>query len=230
MSDEQAKAVKEVAKSTGKAIDTVQSAGRFLTEILGGAMREVGGIGLEKAQFWRYRNQITIIDKIQAIHQKRQIEGKATPMPPAFALQALDAIALESENEIQDLWAGLIANATDPNTRIRIRKVFLEVLRGLEPLDARIMDYLCKPGHDKRYSFQTGAKLNAEELASKIEADCEEVKISLQTLARYGCIIDSWENTLDRLDYGYAGFRVSNPSSNFRLSHLGKELVKATQS
>lgn len=230
MSDEEAKAVQEVAKATGKSVDLVRSTGKFLGQVLSDSMREVGGIVWDKAQYWRFLNQISIIDKVQKIRESRGIAGKPVPMPPAFALQVLDAISLESEDQIQDLWAALIANASDPTTRIRIRKVFLEILRGFEPLDAKILDYLSDPGHDNRYSFQTGAKLNAEEVASGVSADAEEVKISIQTLARYGCVIDGWEHSLESIDSGYSGFRVNNPASNFRLSHLGKELIKATQS
>ena len=228
MTDEQAKAIQEVAKATGKSIDVIGSTGAFLNQVLGNPLREFGGIIWDQAKYWRYRNQIAIFDKVQAIQEKRDSGGKTVPIPPAFAMQVLDAVSIESEDEIQILWAGLIANATDPSLRLRIRKVFIDVLRGLEPLDARIMEFLSTSGLDERYGFQTGAKLNAEELASRIGADLQEVKISVQTLARFGCVIDSWEHTPESLDSGYSGFRVNNPSSNFRLSHLGKELVSAT--
>lgn len=230
MSDEEAKAIQEVAKATGKSVDLVRSTGRFLNDVFGEPIREFGGVLGDWAQYYRYRNRINIIDKVQAIRDKRSAIGKPVPIPPEFTLPVLEGISLESENRIQDLWAGLIANATDPIKSFRIRKVFLEILRGLEPLDARIMAYLANPELDQRYGFQTDGRLNAEELASNLEGDPEEVKLSVQTLARFGCVIDAWENTLERLDSGYSGFRVNNPASNFRLSHLGRELVKATKS
>ena len=64
MSDEEAKAVQEVAKATGKSVDLVRSTGKFLDQVLGGSIREVGGIVWDKAQYWRFLNQISIIDKV----------------------------------------------------------------------------------------------------------------------------------------------------------------------
>jgi hypothetical protein len=34
------------------------------------------------------------------------------------------------------MWAGLIANASDPNNRLNLKRVFSDVLGPLEPLDA----------------------------------------------------------------------------------------------
>ena len=55
--------------------------------------------------------------------------------------------------------------------------------------------------------------------------DREEVGTSLQNLFRLGCIIDSWPESMESLDKGYAGFRVNNPASNFRVSDLGRKLL-----
>jgi Abortive infection alpha len=221
--------IKEIAKATGKSVDLIRSAGKFLDGIFGDTLRQVGGIPADWARYYRAVNSLRIADKVKAILDERQISGKPIPLSLQHALPLLDGASLESEDEIQNLWAALIANATDPNRALRIKKVYIEILRGLEPLDARIMEFLFNPGMDQKYSLSTGTTLNAEELAVGVQADVEDVKISLQTLARYSCAIDAWENTLESLDAGYSGFRVNNPKSNFRLSHLGMLLVLATR-
>ena len=91
------------------------------------------------------------------------------------------------------------------------------------------MLFLTDPTLDARYTVLTGATLNAEVISEGLEVDIKEVKISLQTLARYHCVIDAWEGTLQGLDMGYGGFRVDSPKSNFRLSNLGLELMGATR-
>ena len=229
MLDEEAKAVQEVAKATGKTIDVVRSTGGFLDDVFGDSLRHFGGALADWLRYVRYTILLTIMDKVREIHRERALQGKPLPVPPQFALPLLDGASLEAEPTVQDLWAGLIANATDPTRALRIKKVFIEILRGLEPLDARVLECLDDPNLDDRYGIMTGATFNAAEIASRLNADDEEVKISLQTLARFGCVIDSWENTLASLDRGYSGFRVNNPKSNFRLSHLGKQLIAATK-
>jgi hypothetical protein len=87
--------------------------------------------------------------------------------------------------------------------------------------------FLSDTSLDERYTIMTGATVNAEVIAREVSVDAEDVKVSLQTLARYQCVINSWEGTLHGLDFGYSGLRVDNPQSNFRLSHLGKELMRA---
>lgn len=229
MLDEEAKAAQEVAKAAGKAIDAARSGGGFLDDVFGESLRHFGGAIADWVRYFRYKNLLTVMDKVRAVHQSRAIEGKVLPIPPQFALPLLDGASLETEPNVQELWAGLIANATDPVRALRLKKVFVEILRGLEPLDANILECLSDSTLEERYSIMTGGAFNCEVIATSLGADIEEVKISLQTLARYGCVIDSWENSLENLDRGYSGFRVNNPASNFRLSHLGAQLLAATQ-
>ena len=229
MLDEEAKALQEVAKATGKTVDLAQATGELLYDIFGESLHQFGGIVSDWMRYFRYRNLLVVTDKVKDIHTSRSILGKAVPIPPEYVLPLLDGVSLEAEGSVQDMWAGLIANATDPSSEYRIKKVFIEILRGLEPLDARTLECLGDPALDEKYSILTGATFNADTIASCLDADETEIKLSLQTLARYGCVIDSWENTLEGIDMGYSGFRVNNPNSNFRLSHLGKQLLAATK-
>ena len=228
MLDEEAKAVQEVAKATGKGIDMVASAGGALRNLLGDSLEQLGGIVSDWARYYRYKNLLEVMDKFSRIAAERRTAGKATPLPPQFALPLLEGASLESEDEVQELWAGLLANAADPARPIGLKKVYVEILRGLQPLDVRLLQALSRPDLDADYGIHNGATLNAEALAAIVEADVEDTQISLQTLARYGCVLDSWQNTMQGLDTGYAGFRVNKPGSNFRLSHLGIRLVSAT--
>jgi hypothetical protein len=229
MLDEEARAVQEVAKVTGKAIDLVRSAGGLLDDVFGETLRQLGGTAADWSRYFRLRNFLFVADKAKAVLDSRQLTGKVLSIPPQFALPLLEGASLETEAEIQQLWAGLIANAIDPDCALRIKKVFLEILRGLEPLDARIMEFLSSATLEDHYTILTGATLNVDVLTTRLQADPEELKVSLQTLARYGCVIDAWESTLVGLDTGYSGFRVDNPKSNFRLSHLGRQLLMATR-
>lgn len=229
MLDEEAKAVQEVAKTTGKAIDLFCSAGGFLDDVFGDSLRQFGGVISDRFRYVRYRHLLSIVDKVQQIHGRRAVDGKWLPVPPQFVLPLLDGASSEAEPTVQDLWAGLIANATDPTRALHIKKVFLEILRGLEPLDAKLLECLNDPNLNDTHGIMTGATFNAVEIASRLNANVQDVMISLQTLARFGCVIDSWGNTLESLDWGYSGFRVDNPKSNFRLSHLGKRLLAVTK-
>jgi len=229
MSDEESRVVTEVAGVTGKTIDAVRALSGFLNDVFGDAFREFGGTVADWARYLRYRNTLLILDKVKATLARRSAIGKTLTIPPRISLPLLEGASLEFEEDIQALWAGLIANTIDPMRAIKPTKVFIEILRGLEPLDARVLQFLADPKLDQVYNILTRATVNVDVIASGLNAEPEDVKIALQTLARYQCVVDAWEQTLESLDYGGQGFQVENPKSNFRPSHLGKRLLAATR-
>ena len=225
--DEEAKAAQEIAKTSGKAVDAVRSTGAAIYEVFGDALREYGGTLADNVRLYRYRNALRIADEVRVLHKQRGIDTPVT-LPPSAVLPLLEGASLEADEGVARLWANLIANATDPGRAQRPAKVFIEILRGLEPLDAKLLSLLAEPHILERYPMGSESVLNLGELAARLLASEVEVKLSLQTLARYGCVLDNWQQTYDDLDHGQAGFRVNNPKSNFRLSDLGRQLVEAT--
>lgn len=199
-----------------------------MDRIFGETMNQFAGGLADWATYWRHKNFLAIADKVETLHAARKLAGKPIPLPVQFALPILDAASLETEEDVQDLWAGLIANAGDPSKAYKPKKVFLETLRGMQGLDALILKTLADDALLEKHSLISGSLLNAGVLATEIGADLLEVQISLQSLARLGCVIDTWSETIDGMDTGYSGFRVNNPKSNFRLSHLGVQLLLVT--
>lgn len=223
--EEEAKAVQEVAKTARKGLEVTEKFGNFLGKVMGQGFAHLGAAFSDWAQAYRYENLLKLMDKIDSIHKERKIEGKAIPMLPKHAIPILEQASLEDNDDVRLLWAGLIANATDPNKRFEIRKLYIEIISSLDPIDVYILNYLSDESLDEKYGMLTGENLNAELISENIKKNMEDIKISLSNLFRHGLIIDSWEQTLDSLDRGYSGFRVNNPKSNFRLSHLGRKLI-----
>ena len=221
------KAVQEVAKTTGKAIDAASKLGSFLNKVVGEGFVQIGASFSDWTQKFRYTNLLKLIDQVEAIHKKRRIEGKTIPVLPKHLIPILEYASLEDSSEIIDLWAGLIANATDPSKNFQIKRLFIEILSNLDPIDALIIEYLRNSDdllepiriHSKSYR-------NASAISTALGLNHDDCLLSLSNLARQNLIEDGWGQTLESLDYGYAGFRVDNYKSHFTLSHLGKILVK----
>jgi hypothetical protein len=222
---EEAKAVQEVAKTAQKGIEAAEKLGGFLNRILGDGFVHLGATFSDWAAAYRYKNLLKLIDSIEQIHSARRLAGKTIPILPKHAIPILQHASLEDSDEVRAIWAGLLANATDPNVGFQIKKLYIEILSALDPIDAIVLTFLSRENLDDEYNFMNGARLNAEEVTRRLKRDESEIKISLSNLFRLGLIIDAWDQTLDSLDRGYAGFRVNNPKSNFRLSHLGRILV-----
>jgi len=121
--EEEAKAVKEVAKATGKSLEIVKTGGEFVGEIFGESFRQFGGAVADWARYFRYKNFLRIADMVNEIHAARRLAGKAGPIPPQYALPILEGASLENEESLQKLGAGLIANASDPDLKLNLKKV-----------------------------------------------------------------------------------------------------------
>jgi len=224
--DEESKAVQELAKTTGKAIDISEKVGRFLKDIFGNALGEIGQIGYDWARFYRYQNLLRIRDKIEAIHKQRRIEGKTLPIPPRYAVPLIQNASQEDDETLQEMWAGLIANATDPEMHLNIKKIYINILSSLEPLDVSLLRFLAAmaspiaPGRNR-------INLNMKTLGKNLSVTQKELELSLQNLARLNCVIDEHPETYNSIGSTSSGLRIRNPKTTFRPSSLGYYLIEA---
>jgi abortive infection alpha-like protein len=225
--EEESKAVQEVAKATRKGFELAEKLSRLLEKILGEGLIHLGGSFSDWAKYFRYNNLLKLQDRVISLHQKKGVEGQTIPVPPRYALPLIESASLEDDENLQEKWAGLISNATDPNKRFQFRKIYIQILSNLEPLDAIILDYLASQKDITNRDDDNEPLLNAENISDLLEIDKEDTVISLSNLFRLGCIIDSWKVTWDSMATGYQGFRINNPESNFRLSQLGRRLINS---
>lgn len=212
--------------------DCVERISDFAGKVMGEPAISLGGILGDFAAEFRYRNLLRVSDWFESIIRKRRQEGKVTPIPPRLAIPLLEAASLEDDQGLQHMWAALIANSVDPERDERAPRIFIETLRQMEPLDARILGFMCEPGVTiKYYAYDNpvndSSRLNLAELVRCTDGDEETIALALQNLSRLGLVIDSWMNEGENMGRGFAGFRVHNPRSNFRPSDLGRSLHTA---
>lgn len=229
MDDETAKAAQEIAKSTAKAIDLVEKVGGFLNKVVGDAIVEVGSIASDWARLFRYKNLLKLQDKVEEIHRTRKLENKTIPIPPRFAIPLLQAASQEDDESIQNMWAGLIANATDPNKHIEPKKIFIEILSSFEPIDAYILRHLAGQGW-LMFRNISGGGISVEKLCTALQITEKDSQLSLQNLHRLGCIIDEAEATWDSINSTSFGLRITDSKTTFRPSPLGISLLEACDS
>ena len=123
---------------------------------------------------------------------------------------------MEDNETIQDMWAGLIANASDPDKRLDVKKVYIDILSSLEPLDTAILADL-----------QSSLSRNFVSLLTNAQVSDEELRISLQNLARFGCIRQEKHETWTEMSK--LGFDVSDVTAAIVLTDLGHSLLEACQ-
>jgi hypothetical protein len=140
MTDEQAKATQEVARTTGKLTEAVEKVGGFISKVIGGASTQFGGILEDWAKYYRYKNLWVIADKVEAIQARRKLDGQTIPIPPRAAIPMLESASLEDNDVLQEIWARLIANSTDPNFNEPPHPGYIEIIRQMSPDEAIILN------------------------------------------------------------------------------------------
>src|SRR2546423_1007898 len=142
--EESAKAVQEVAKATRTGIEATQQLGGFVSRIINEPIETVVEILNDKLKFMRAERQLRLADRWLETLKERKIQGALRIVPPKLALPIIENASLEEDDELQDLWANLLASAVDPNYNGQIRSAFIDIIKQLEVVDVHILDVMFK--------------------------------------------------------------------------------------
>ncbi len=118
----------------------IQEAKDFLKLILGPPLEEIGGILQDQVRFFRLKNQISILKKTNKILVESNVSPKKVKLKLLFPL--LDYGSLEEEESMLNVWATLLANASNPKKYHIVNHVFPEFLKQMTSLDVLILDQL----------------------------------------------------------------------------------------
>lgn len=105
--------------------------------LLSPAAQELGGLAGDYIQRIRQRNRINGLQKTLKILQESGLQIQA--VRPGIFLPIIEGMSLEDEENLQGKWANLLASAALGNEP---HPGYLNTLKSLSPLDARILDVL----------------------------------------------------------------------------------------
>lgn len=160
---EVSKAIREIAKASGKAIDTVRSLGSFVADVISGPIDQAMGIVKDKLVYMRWERQARFIKRAEELFRKLGIANRHKAVPMSIAIPLLQSAFLEEDDELQDMWVQLLANAADAanaDCRREVRRAYISILQDMTSLDAAIMQKLLtvpeelvfeNPGGDERH-------------------------------------------------------------------------------
>lgn len=128
ISDEQAKAIQEALKA-------LQGVGGFLREVIGTVPEDlVGYFGGDWLKIRRAENAARMIEQAKARLEARNVKPERPSI--SVALPLLIAAADEDRDELQEIWARLLAAVMDPTRGKAFRGAFIGVVEKMDPLDA----------------------------------------------------------------------------------------------
>lgn len=203
MTDEEAKAVQEVAK-------LADAFGGFVSRILGTVPEDtVGILGGDYLRHIRIRNATRLQQRTDEILRERGIAERTIPVSPRIAFPLIEAAWDETREELQELWARLLANALDPNNRTKIRRSYIAIIRDFEPLDAVLLKKLCDTQE------RSGNMISIKDWSDELGISHDEFYVSVRNLIRLGC---AQTNRLEA---------ASAAPNQLVETPLGRELVRA---
>jgi hypothetical protein len=177
ISDEQAKAIQEGSKAIQEALKTLQGFGGFLREMFGTIPEDVVALlGGNWLKVRRAENLVRILDKARERLRARRVE---TPEPASLSivLPILVAAADESRDELQDIWASLLAATADPARARSFRIAFIDAVKKMDLLDAAVLHYANGIGGGISGETRNGA-------AAQLHASRDEVDVSVANLEK----------------------------------------------
>lgn len=167
-------------------------------------------------QAWAARNQMRVVDKIDAENRERVLAGQR-PIPLRLAAPAFHKIAEEDDEEKLGDWARMLSNLQDGECDDEPDRRLVYVLAAIEAVDSTILKAIANRERDD--PERPFIRISVDDLVTKCGHDREAVILSLHHLASQGCL---WTSPIpDDTDYARPRleaprFGPSNPTIEFK--------------
>jgi Abortive infection alpha len=93
----------------------------------------------DKVRVYRVRNWIRTVQKTERLLREAGLSANA--VPPRLLLPIMEASSVEDNETLQDMWAGLLATASQDTDAVS--PSFVETLKQLTPDEARHLQRVC---------------------------------------------------------------------------------------
>ncbi len=182
----------ENSESYREGIDAVRDFGAFLGRIIGGPLEQAGGIVEDKIRYIRLERQLRLQNRFFQVLRERGLSGPTRTLPLKLAIPLLQAATMEENDDLQDLWANLLANSADADSGVEARRTFIDILSSFTTLDALVFDriYSIPERHQNEeiWTLCLPDKVTLEQPNVESSRPTADVELSLGNLIRNGCL------------------------------------------
>ena len=190
-----------------------ESLTNFFKEIVGKPLVDGAGILYGDAiKAKRISNSLKLEEKYNLIKSE-----DCQPTDLGFGYKLLEKASLEDDEDLLTKWANLLGNATDKNFTGSIRRIFIETLETLEPVDVKIFDDINKFCLSQASKYNTMVSLNNSDFAQK---ESLNVLLSLG-LITYGV------STTPGIQIGGHAPTTFHGLDSFKVTEMGQSFYKS---
>lgn len=201
-------------------IETATAVTIFFGGLLAPLPKPLVGMATDYLEVLRFEGRARLAERTQKFMSDRGLTAATRPVLPTFLVPLLECATIESDDDLQDRWARMLANAADANSKVEPRVAYIAMLKEMTPLDVLIMSTLhatvpaARWAHLETYSLPSAAIVR-EKAGGEIKDPSPDVEVSLGNLSRLGCL------TPASVMGGYDHFGL------VKLTELGTRFVKA---
>jgi len=191
---ETAKAAQEIAKASSKAIDAGSKFGGFIARFISGPLEQGVGIFEDKLKYMRWERQQRLMARAEKFMKEINLESPTRAIPLKIAVPLFQGASLEDNDDLQDIWARLLVNAANENSGIDMKRVYIDILERLTPLEAQILSVIYSlPFEEIQHKgvLTTELPYKASPVVEKKEGLAEpadEIKLAIASLSIIGCL------------------------------------------
>ena len=122
---------------------TIEGVSAFLCAVCKPGLEELGYMLHDRVRFWRLNNVMRMLEKAKG---KMSFNGQELNLTAnaRVGLAIMEECSNVDDDDLQDLWAGLFVSSCSPDGRDDSNMNFVDLLRRMSSVEAKILDYACK--------------------------------------------------------------------------------------
>ncbi|MBM7562769.1 Abi-alpha family protein [Fusibacter tunisiensis] len=189
------KTAEEIAKTTNKALELVLNFAKFISKHVDGSLEQTMGMFEDKLKYMRWERQVRLMQKADEFRIKFCIKDEYKQIPMKLAIPFFEASTLEDDDYLQDLWAKLLVNSTNPENDFNLTRSIISILEQMTSLDAIILEKIYENSYEEMFNkgVKTGylpeyAPIQIKEDDDDIKLNDIQIKLALSNLSRIGCL------------------------------------------
>ncbi len=187
------------------------------------AVTNLGGLLADRMRYYRAENLLCLQDKFRKNivamgYSPEEYAESSKHVPIKHLVPLFEAAGLEEEDDLQTRWANMLANATDPNGAVDLKRKYISILDELETAEVLLFDVMCNEVTRKKSNLED-YKFDRENIARLLAINVEEIEIAFLSLLRQQCVSIGKFST----------FQIGNETEKLDAADVGARFVTVSR-
>lgn len=193
---------------------------KFFSGIVPDFLKDGVGILSDQVKLWRWSNQINIIKKAQNKIEESGLSKKQIPLKVLVPI--IQNSSLEQDENMQEKWANMLANAATDN--VEISPNYAAILNELSPIEVSILNKIYQEvNKESDYQKRKSTQFDANNLKTMLGITEEKMDLIIENLYRLNLFQAPAGHGITVGDHKFA----LRTTKIFEFTTLGYEFVRA---